>query len=150
LNAKKLEEAGVNLDTPITSRFRNVRLRTWLKLILAEMDLTYMETDDLIVVTTPEDAESQLIIRVYHCRDLLAMPGLKEESRPAAGAGTAGSGRGGMFSVDDSLQQRRATSGGMGGMGGGMIGPGGAAAGSQAPELTDSDALIEMITSIVK
>jgi hypothetical protein len=80
---KKLEEASLSLDTPITSNFRNIRLSTWLELALKELELAYVEKDDLIVITTPEDAESELQIRVYDCRDLLAMgpPDVKQVPR---------------------------------------------------------------------
>ena len=45
-----------------------------------------MERDGLILITTPEDAESRLEIRVYDCRDLLAMPtpDLEKKIRPTA------------------------------------------------------------------
>ena len=74
IRGKKLEEAGVNLDTPLTSHFQAVRLETWLDLVLDDLELTWMVKDDLIIITTPEDAETQLVIRVYDCRDLLAIP----------------------------------------------------------------------------
>ena len=74
LKAKKLEEASVSPDTPMTCQFRNIRLSTFLELMLDELELTYVEKDGLILITTPEDAESKMDIRVYDCRDLLAMP----------------------------------------------------------------------------
>jgi hypothetical protein len=74
LNAKKLEEAGVNVDAPITHSFRRIRWRTYLDLMLAELELVHVNRDDLLVITTPEDAESEPEIRVYDCRDLLSMP----------------------------------------------------------------------------
>jgi len=51
-----------------------VRLSTVLDLTLKDLELTYIEKDGLLLITTPEDAESRLEIRVYDCRDLLAMP----------------------------------------------------------------------------
>jgi PDZ domain len=84
LSAKKLEEAGVSLDSPINSTFRNVRLSTWLEIFLKELELTYFEKDDLVIITTPEDAESRLLIRVYDCRDLLAMGTPAARRAPAA------------------------------------------------------------------
>jgi len=71
---KKLEEASVSPDTPITQRFKDIRVETLLRLMLKDLELTHVDRDDLIVVTTPEDAESELLTRVYDCRDLLAMP----------------------------------------------------------------------------
>ena len=74
IKAKLLEEAGVNVDTSITKNFRQIRLSTFLDLMLDDLQLVYCEKDDLIVITTPEDAESVLEIRVYDCRDLLGLP----------------------------------------------------------------------------
>ena len=103
LFTKKLDEAGVTIDSPVTSHFRKIRLSTWLDLMLDELELTYIVRDDVIVVTTPEDAESKLEVRVYDCRDLLAMPAPPGADkflpvRPARGMGGMG---GGMFAVQD-------------------------------------------------
>lgn len=72
LARKKLEEASVSQDTPVNSAFKNVRLRTWLEIVLKEFELTYLFKDDIILITTPEDAESKRVICVYDCRDILA------------------------------------------------------------------------------
>lgn len=74
LATKKLEEAAINLETPMTYKLRNVRLQTGLKLILGELGLTYVTRDDVIVITTPEDVVSQLVTCVYDCRDLVKLP----------------------------------------------------------------------------
>src|SRR5262245_46979043 len=74
LKAKKLEDAGVSLDQAITCSLKQVRFSTFLDLKLEELGLVYYDKDGLLVITTPEDAEATLEIRVYDCRDLLAMP----------------------------------------------------------------------------
>jgi len=74
VKAKKLEEASISPDTPIHFHFKDIRLSTFLELMLGELDLTFVERDGLVLITTPEDAESRLDIRVYDCRDLIAMP----------------------------------------------------------------------------
>jgi hypothetical protein len=51
--------------------------------MLKDLELTYVEKDGLILITTPEDAESKLEIRLYDCRDLLAMPAPQVPSPPA-------------------------------------------------------------------
>jgi hypothetical protein len=73
LQLKKLEEASVSADTPITKTFKQVRLSTVLELMLKDLELTYVEKDGLLLITTPEDAEATMEIRVYDCRDILAM-----------------------------------------------------------------------------
>ena len=74
LSSKKLEEAAINLDTPMTYRLHDARVRTALRLILSNVGLTYVIYDDVLVITTPEDAGSQLITRVYDCRELIKLP----------------------------------------------------------------------------
>lgn len=94
LYGKKLEEAGIQVDTAITKKFKQIRLKTALDLILDELELTYVAKDDLIVITTPEDAESKLEVRVYDCRDLIAMPGLGEPGGIKPAQADAGTGAG--------------------------------------------------------
>lgn len=99
VSVKKLEEAGIQADTPVTKRLKQIPMKTVLDLMLDELELTYMAKDDLIFITTPEHAESQLEVRVYDCRDLLAMrepgeaaiPGANEAAPPDAASGPAGS-----------------------------------------------------------
>src|SRR6476620_6730033 len=107
LSLKKLEEASVSADTPVTKSLRGITLRSALRLILKDLELTYVVRDEVLQITTPEDAESQLITKVYPVGDLVIPIG-------GGGGGMMG-GMGGMM-------------GGMGmgggGMGGGMGGMG--------------------------
>jgi hypothetical protein len=72
--AQRLEDAGVNADSPLTLNLKQVRVSTLLDLMLEEIGLVYTEKDDLIVITTEEDSRATMEVRVYDCRDLLAMP----------------------------------------------------------------------------
>jgi len=74
LSLKNLEEASVSPDTPITRSLRRVRVSTLLDVVLKDLELTYVERDELLQITTPEDAETTMEVRVYDCRDLLTMP----------------------------------------------------------------------------
>ncbi|MCE9529417.1 MAG: hypothetical protein K8R36_25490 [Planctomycetales bacterium] len=74
LATKKLEEAAINTETPVTFRLRNVKVQTALRIILGELGLMYLTYDDVLMITTPEDAGSQLVTRVYDCRDLMKLP----------------------------------------------------------------------------
>jgi hypothetical protein len=86
LKIKKLDEANIPSDTPVTKSLRKVRVGTLLDLILGDLDLAYMERDGLILITTPDEAENQMLIRVYDCRDLLTMssPSSALGSRPVS------------------------------------------------------------------
>lgn len=71
ISEKKLEEAGIQTDTPVTKSFRSVPLKSILRHTLNDLELTYTIRDHMIVITTPEDAESRLETRVYPVRDLV-------------------------------------------------------------------------------
>jgi hypothetical protein len=122
VSAKKLDEAGVTPDAPLSSNFRNIRLSTGLELILSNLELTYTIRDDVILITTPEDAESRLETRVYDCRDLLAMPAPvgADKLLPFRPARVTGGMGGGFFAVED--QPPAAGGFGGGGLGGGGLG----------------------------
>ena len=72
LSAKKLEEAAVSPDTPIACSLPQAPLKTQLRALLDPLQLTYTIRDEVLIITTPEDAESQLIIRLYDIRQLLS------------------------------------------------------------------------------
>src|SRR5207244_8775790 len=57
--------AGVDLDTPVTKNLKGVTLRSALRLLLSELDLTYVVRDEVIQITTPEDAENEVRTKVF-------------------------------------------------------------------------------------
>lgn len=170
LDAKRLEEAGVNIDTPVIKTFRDMRLRTFLDLMLGELELTYLVKDDVLFITTPEYAESpdSMIVRVYDCRELLALPRPPGSTRPKAPKMGGG---GGFFAVQDepvrkpspagssdattppegssggsqpSAAQNAPHAGGFGSAAGGLPGDE-----SPGEELSDAENLIRVITTTV-
>jgi general secretion pathway protein D len=101
LQRKKLEEASVSETTPVTSHFKDIRLKTWLDLALEELELTYVVRDDIVVITTPEHAEATMEVRVYDCRDLLAMPAPVGADKWLPATRRAAGVSGGFFSMPD-------------------------------------------------
>ena len=75
---KALEDAGAASDTPITFKVSGITLRSALKHLLANMDLTYIYDDLVLTITTPEKANNHLITEVYDVRDLIG-----DAARPA-------------------------------------------------------------------
>jgi hypothetical protein len=71
LDRRKLAEAGVLADTPVEIRLRGAPLRSALRLVLNDLELTYLVRDDALVITTPEEAESCLTTVVYPVHDLV-------------------------------------------------------------------------------
>jgi hypothetical protein len=57
LNAKNLEEAGVNVDTPVTKQLTGLTLRSTLNLLLDELELTYAVHNGVLMITTTAEAQ---------------------------------------------------------------------------------------------
>jgi hypothetical protein len=57
INAKKLEESGVSIDTPVTRTLKGVTLRSALNLLLGELELTYAVHNGVLMITTEADAQ---------------------------------------------------------------------------------------------
>jgi len=70
VSLKKLQEAGVDPDGKITCDFPVARADVQLARILDLLELTFIIRNEALVVTTPEDAESHLLTRVYDVRSL--------------------------------------------------------------------------------
>jgi hypothetical protein len=71
LSRKKLEEASISPDVPVTKTLRGITLRSALRLILKDLELSYMVQDEVIQISTPEDAAAQLTHKVYPVGDLV-------------------------------------------------------------------------------
>jgi len=71
-----LEEAGLERERPICLHVRHLRLSQVLWLILNEaggpdLKLAYLAGDGLLVISTAEDLERQMVTKVYDVADLL-------------------------------------------------------------------------------
>lgn len=73
IDRPSLADAGVDAGMPITAQYRGVRLRDALDYLLDEYDLTYLIDDEVLLITTPEEAEMRLTLRVYPVIDLVRM-----------------------------------------------------------------------------
>jgi hypothetical protein len=82
LDTPALDEIGIGPDEPITIDVRDISLRSALRLLLKQLQLTYVIEDEVLMITTPTEAEAMLTICVYDVRDLIAGP------RDAAGVDT--------------------------------------------------------------
>ncbi|HXT59526.1 MAG TPA: hypothetical protein VN699_12875 [Pirellulales bacterium] len=72
LDHNALRDAGVDGDAPITCALEGVALRSALKLLLDEFDLTYVADDGFLLVTTKTEAENKLSFRIYPVADLVS------------------------------------------------------------------------------
>lgn len=58
LDLKSLSHAGIRSDTPITRGIKGVTLRSALKLLLSDLDLSYAIDNGVLLITTKTEAES--------------------------------------------------------------------------------------------
>lgn len=70
LDVPALRDAGLNPQEPITVNVRNVSLKSALRLMLKQHQLTYIIQNEVLTITTPEQAETNLVTCVYDVRDL--------------------------------------------------------------------------------
>jgi len=126
IDERALQEVGIPTDTPITKNLKGVSLRSALRLMLRELDLTYVIQDEVLLITTPEEAETKLTTKVYPVADLV-LPIDNSMMGGYGGMGGMGMGGGGgmMGGMGGGMGGMGGGMGGMGGMGGGMGGMGG-------------------------
>jgi hypothetical protein len=71
IDKKALNDVGIATDTLITKRLEGISLRSALRLMLHELELTYMIKDQALLITTPEVAEQHLTTIIYDVADLV-------------------------------------------------------------------------------
>jgi hypothetical protein len=71
LNRTSLEEAGIGTDSPVSVSLHNISLRSALKLMLRTVQLTWVIRDEVLMITTKEDAEKDLDTCVYNVQRLV-------------------------------------------------------------------------------
>jgi hypothetical protein len=71
LNKNALEDAGVGTDSKIRVSLHNITLRSALRLMLDQLSLTYLIRDEVLLITTKEDAEKRLVTCVYNVQGLV-------------------------------------------------------------------------------
>ncbi len=121
LDRRALDEVGIATDTPVVRELRDITLRSALRLVLRDLNLTYVVKDEVLLVTTPETAASEEFMRtkVYPVADLVV------PVQSMGGMGGMGMGMGGGMMGGMGGGMGGGMMGGMGGMGGGMGGMGG-------------------------
>ncbi|HIF31489.1 MAG TPA: VWA domain-containing protein, partial [Planctomycetaceae bacterium] len=86
---KSLEEDAIPPDTMLTSNLAGLRLKSALRIVLREHDLTFIVDDEVLQITTKTKAEERQITRVYQVGDLVIAPS------SSSGGGMMGGGMGG-------------------------------------------------------
>ncbi len=65
LDIRALDLVGIGEDTPITARAAADSLGTLIDRVLKDLELTWMARHEVLMITTPEEADSSLLTRVY-------------------------------------------------------------------------------------
>jgi hypothetical protein len=122
LNMRALDDATLDPEEPITRDLSGITLRSALRIILRDLDLTYVVKDEVLMITTKDDAEQNMVIKVYPVADLVipinpqggvnpfqtggGLGGQGGVGSGQAGGGMGGGGMGGgMFQVADAEEQ---------------------------------------------
>jgi hypothetical protein len=71
LDLAALTGAGVGTDTPVNSHVSGVSLRSGLKLLLDQLELTYVIRNEVLLITSKTQAEQLLDTKVYPVGDLV-------------------------------------------------------------------------------
>lgn len=64
INTRALDELGLDSEEPVTLELKEVTLRSFLRLMLRDLDLTYMIKDEVLQITTLADAEDHLTVKM--------------------------------------------------------------------------------------
>ena len=94
LDTKSLDGVGIGTDTPISRSLTGISLRSALRLLLKDLELTYVIQDEVLMITTPEVAEENLITKVYPVGDLVLPISSQAGANPFSLGGGLGGGGG--------------------------------------------------------
>lgn len=141
LDLQALDDLGLSPDDPIDVNLRNISLRSALRIMLRQLDLTYVISDEVLLITSEEEALTRLQVKVYPVADLV----LPIQTPNQGGFGSAGGGGGGFGGGGGGQGGFGGGGGGFGGGGGGFGGGGGGFGGGGAFSVPDetSEAVTE-------
>jgi len=71
IDRRALEDVGLSDDTPVTFDVSDMNLGAALKLMLRQLDLTYLVQYEALHITTPEEADNELTTVAYPVTDLI-------------------------------------------------------------------------------
>jgi len=126
LDNKALADAAIDASVLVTFHVKGITLKSALKQMLEDFELTYVVQDETLKITSKEKADGIVSTRVYPVADLVVpvqtqmmggMGGMGGGMMGGMGGGMMGGGMGGMGGG-----MMGGMGGGMGGMGGGMGG----------------------------
>jgi hypothetical protein len=75
IDFKAFQDEAVDASAPVSRTCRGVRLKSALRTILRDLNLTYVVRDEVLTITTRSAADEMMEIRTYPVSDLLGDPG---------------------------------------------------------------------------
>jgi hypothetical protein len=71
IDTKALGDVGIGTDSPVTLNVKGISLRSALNIMLRQLSLTWIIQDEVLMITTPEEADNLLTTKVYDVADLV-------------------------------------------------------------------------------
>jgi len=119
-----LQDADKTMASTVAINLEGIPLRTTLRLLLRQLNLTYTVKDGLLTITSSSSEDQPTEIRVYQVADLAIIPlSLLGGGGGGGGGGMGGGGMGGGGMGGGGMGGGGMGGGGMGGMGGMMSVP---------------------------
>lgn len=75
LDTVGMDELGIGTDEPVSVNLRNISLRSALRLMLTPLELTTIYSNEVLLITTEEEAQSRLAVAAYPVRDIAGAEG---------------------------------------------------------------------------
>ena len=72
LDRGPLDDYGLDTASPVNSNLSGISVRSALRLLLREMELSYMIRDEVLVITTPEEVKARSQVALYPLSNELA------------------------------------------------------------------------------
>jgi hypothetical protein len=71
IDRRELEAAGLSGDIAITGNFKGITLRSALRIMLSQYELSYVVRDEVLMITTATAASQQIVTRLYPVADIV-------------------------------------------------------------------------------
>lgn len=85
LDKAGLDDVGIKPEVQMTANLKGISLRSALRIMLDQLDLSYIVQDEVLQITSREKAESHRVIRVYPVEDLAVVANTTASSDEANG-----------------------------------------------------------------
>jgi hypothetical protein len=134
LDKKALDDFGIASDSPVIFNAQDITVQSAMNLMLRQLNLTWVIKDDIVLITTQDEAEEILETKVYPVHDLVTpkpsylfdgmyVPGMSQGGFPRTVPSSSGNVE--KKAKSDEMEGGMGGGMGMGGMGGMMGGMGG-------------------------